>query len=372
MTTHSLVSYYQQVDDPRQQSKCQYNLEEVLFMVTSAILCGAEDWEMITEFCHAREAWLKKFISLENGIPSHDTFNRIFSIICSDQLQSMFTLWMSDIMGAAQLSGQISIDGKALRGSAWEKGKSPTYMVNAWSSKLSMSIGHVKVSNKSNEITAVPKLLDLLEVEGCLISLDAMGTQTTIANKIIEKKGDYLLAVKGNQKLLHQELINYFDNVLETKKDEDNENFSSTENNGHGRLEHRRCWVSSDVSALPLASIWKAKTVILIQNDRKEGKTCESNVHYYISSRTLSAEDAMAYVRNHWHVENHLHWTLDVAFDEDKCRARAGNSAQNLATIRQIILNLLKKNTSKKLGIKNRRKLCGYSDEYLLRTLSMI
>ena len=372
MSQTSLLDRIMQLDDPRQSAKCTHDLGEVVFMTTCALLCGADDWHAIQFFASEREEWFRKFLQLPGGIPSHDTFNRLFSLLDPARFRELFTHWVQDVLIDTPLSGVVAIDGKTVRGSRGRH-SSAIHMVNAWASDAGISLGQYKVDRKSNEITAIPELLELLALKGCLVTLDAMGCQKRIANKIIKQDADYLLAVKGNQDKLHTELSDYFDDYWETHPDDaPGVCFSAQENSAHGRQEHRRCWVMHDMTKLPTAAAWHAKTIAAVQLDRQANHKGTSLVRYFIASKVLTAEDVLQATRQHWHVENRLHWVLDVAFAEDQSRARQGHAAENLATARQIALNLLKQDTSVKLGIKNKRKACGWSDNYLFHILGLV
>ena len=262
---------------------------------------------------------------------------------------------------------------KTVRGSR-DKSSSAIHMVNAWSTEAGISLGQCKVDSKSNEITAVPELLDKLAIKGCMVTADAMSCQKRIASKILKAKADYLLAVKNNQHKLYEELDRYFACYWQENPSDNpgQQQYSEQTDKKHGRKEHRRCWVLSDLSSCPVATQWQAKTIAAVQLDRAKGNKCRSFIRYFISSKIMTAEEALQTTRLHWQVENNLHWVLDVAFSEDQSRARKGNAAENLAIARQIALNLLKQDTTIKVGIKNKRKNCGWSEEYLGHILGLI
>lgn len=371
MPTSPLLDRLMELNDPRQSAKCTHNLGEVIFMTTCALLCGADDWNAIAFFAKMREGWFRQYLTLPGGIPSHDTFNRIFSLLDPAQFRALFIGWVQDMLIDTPLAGVVAIDGKTVRGSRGHNGA--IHMVNAWASEAGISLGHYKVNAKSNEITAVPELLDMLAIQGCLVTLDAMGCQKRIATTIRKKEADYLLAVKSNQRTLHKEVSEHFDCYWQTNPDDaPGDDFCAQQTNKHGRLELRRCWVMHDMAQLPVASGWQAKTIAAVQLDRKTAQKGTSLIRYFIASKELTADEVLRATQQHWHVENQLHWVLDVAFYEDQSRARQGYAAENLATARQIALNLLKQDTKTKLGIKNKRKLCGWSDEYLFHILGMV
>lgn len=372
MSKIPLLDRIMQLKDPRQPAKCSHDLGEVVFMTTCALLCGADDWNGIEFFAHEREDWFRQYLQLPGGIPSHDTFNRVFSLLDPVQFRELFTTWVQDVLIDTPLSGVVAIDGKTVRGSRGRH-HGAIHMVNAWASEAGIALGQFKVDAKSNEITAIPALLDTLAIKGCLVTLDAMGCQKRIANKILKKDADYLLAVKSNQRKLHSELSDYFDGYWATHpEDAPGSCFIAEDTSVHGRLEQRRCWVTHAMEGLPAASNWQAKTIAAVQLDRQTPHKGTTLIRYFIASKAMTADEVLQATRQHWHVENKLHWVLDVAFSEDHSRARQGYAAENLATARQIALNLLKQDTTAKLGIKNKRKGCGWSDRYLFHILGLI
>ena len=372
MAQKPLLDYLETLPDPRLSAKCSHVLSEVIFMATCAMMCGFDTWSEITLFAKEREQWFRRWLTLPGGLPSHDTFNRAFAILPPDSLKAIFQDWIGDILENEQISGQVAIDGKALRATAKGKGANSVHMVNAWSTELGLCIGQQKVAKKSNEITAIPELLQQLEIAGCLISIDAAGTQVKIADTILKRSADYLLAVKGNQLLLSTEVQARFEaywNTTET--DILSPEFSEQFDSQHGRKERRRCWRIPVDEHMPECQKWKAKSIIAVQSDRLVNGKGHDSVRFYISSRELDAETALKATRGHWAEESLLHWTLDIAFNEDQLKARAGNAGQNLAVIRQWILNMLKRNTSRQLSMANKRKLCCLNDDYLFTSMSM-
>jgi len=341
-------------------------------MAICAMLCGFDTWSEITLFAQEREHWFRRWLTLPGGVPSHDTFNRVFAILPPTSLKSIFQEWVCDIIGNHKLAGQLAVDGKALRATAKGRGAKSVHMVNVWSTELGLCIGQQKVDEKSNEIKAIPELLQLLELEGCLVSIDAAGTQVKIANTILKKSGDYLLAVKDNQPTLNAEVSAqfqaYWDN---TPTDAPGPGFYEQFDSQHGRREHRRCWSIAVDDSMPTCRKWQAKALIAVQAERAENGKSYDFVRFYISSRSLDAESALKATRAHWSVENLLHWTLDIAFNEDQLQARAGFAGENLAVIRQWILNMLKQNKSRSLSMANKRRLCCLNDEYLFESMGL-
>jgi predicted transposase YbfD/YdcC len=320
------------------------------------------------EFASSKEEFLRKFLKLENGIPSEDTINRVFSSIDSSQFETCFIEWVNSISSLSK--GQvIAIDGKTLRGAKSHGKKSPVHMVSAWASQNNLVLGQVKVNEKSNEITAIPELLEILFIEGNIITIDAMGTQTDIADKIIEKQANYILAVKENQKQLLEEIKDEFkfSKNIETDVNVDY---------GHGRIETRKCSVISEFQFIDNSNNkWNKLTQIVkiesIREFKNSDKSDEKATRYYITSLVDQAVEYQKNIRSHWGVENKLHWTLDVAFSEDASRKRNNNAAQNYSILLKIALNLLKNEKTEKQGIAGKRLKAGWNQEYLLKVLNI-
>jgi predicted transposase YbfD/YdcC len=359
------------VEDPRIERTRKHPLETILVIALMAVICGADGFVGIERFAIAKESWLAEFLDMTGGVPSHDTIGRVFAALNPKALGEAFRRWTLSL-AAASKEKLVAIDGKTLRRSFRHAGDNAfVHMVSAWSQTNRVVLGQVKTDDKSNEITAIPALLDLIEVKGALVTIDAAGTQTSIAAKIIDKGGDYFLAVKGNQPKLHDAVVEHF---LGTDREETRVGYWETgsEKAVHGRKEHRRAWVSCDVTEIATAERWQGlKTVIRVEATRVvDGKQSIDN-RFYISSRTLSASEALDASRGHWSIENELHWVLDVAFREDDCRVRAGFAAENLSMVRQLALSLLKQRTEAKCGIQGRRLMAGWNEQFLLRTLGL-
>jgi predicted transposase YbfD/YdcC len=356
-TDNKLMSIFGSIEDPRSHINKLHNLVDILLIGIISVISGAETWKQMVEFANSKEEFMRKFLMLPNGIPSEDTINRVFSSIDSSQFETCFIDWVNSISKISK--GQvIAIDGKALRGAKSNGKKSPVHMVSAWASKNNLVLGQIRVNEKSNEITAIPELLDTLCVEGNIITIDAMGTQTNIANKIIENKADYILAVKENQPQLSEQIKDEFrfSKISETITDTDI---------GHGRIETRKCSVISDFQFIEnKGNKWNNLNQIVkiesIREFKNSDKKTEKATRYYISSLEDKAVNYQEHIRSHWGVENKLHWTLDVAFSEDASRKRVGNSARNFSTLLKIALNLLKTETSLKQGIKEKRLKAGW------------
>ena len=367
-TNGRLISIFGNVEDPRSHINQLHDLVDILLIGIISVICGAETWKQINEFATSKEEFHKKFLKLKNGIPSEDTINRVFSSIDSEQFESCFIEWVNSISEIAK--GQvIAIDGKTLCGAKSKGKKSLVHMVSAWANENNLVLGQVKVSEKSNEITAIPELLDKLMIQGNIITIDAMGTQTDIAEKIINNGADYILAVKENQKQLLEEIIDEFKFGKEIVVDINHDI-------GHGRIETRKCSVVSNLLFIENQNNkWKnLKQVIKIESVREfknSDKPTETATRYYISSLESSAAEFQKDIRSHWGVENKLHWTLDVGFSEDASRKRNKNAAQNYSVLLKIALNLLKNEKSEKQGIAGKRLKAGWNEDYLLKVLKI-
>lgn len=364
-TTSELRSIFSQIDDPRSDINKLHKLEDILLIGIISVICAADTWKNMETYAKAKEEFLRSFLDLPNGIPSDDTFNRVFSSIDSEQFEACFVDWVSRLVNLTD--GEIiPIDGKTIRGAKSNGKKSPFHMVSAWATNNNLVLGQVKVSEKSNEITAIPKLLELITVKGCTVTIDAMGCQQEIARKIIEKEANYILAVKENQKQLHQDIVDEF-------RFGKNIQFDISEDLDHGRIETRRCSVITDFKFIENTQEWAGiKSIIKIESIREfknSDKPTETATRYYISSLLTKAIELQRAIRLHWGIENKLHWVLDVAFSEDASRKRAGNASQNFSILSKIALNLLKNETSERQGIKGKRLKAAYDQNYLLKVL---
>ena len=360
----SPLQYFARLTDPRIERNREHLLEEILLIAIAAVLSGAESWNDIAEYGESKREWLKTFLTLPGGIASHDTFNRVFAALDPEEFEQGFAAWVASI--AKLTAGEVvAIDGKTLCGTRQAGKKQLVHMVSAWAGANNLVLGQRKVDEKSNEITAIPKLLGALELSGTVVTIDAMGCQREIAAKIVEKKADYILAVKENQQLL-------LDDVKDSFKMLAADAVAEQIDCGHGRVETRRCSAVGDLTLLERANDWKGlRSLVRIEAERfhkATGKT-EQETRYYITSLTPDAARINTLVRQHWGIENKLHWVLDVAFGEDLSRKRAGNAAQNFSLLNRIALNLLKQDKTCKLGIKGKRLKAGWNNEYLLQLL---
>jgi len=345
---------------------------DILIIAICGIICGADSWVAVAEFGRAKEQWFKTFLELPNGIPSHDTFTNVFRKLASKEFEVCFRSWTESL--SEVFAGQVvSIDGKTLRRSHDRSSDTKAiHMVSAWASANSLVLGQVKTDEKSNEITAIPQLLQCLELKGSLITIDAMGCQKNIAKEIVSLEADYLLAVKDNHPTVHQAIQNYFTQAFEANFEGYEIDFSETFDKGHGRLESRLCWVGYDaLSKIEGLQNWEGlQTIVMVESERniKDKTTIEHR--YYISSTLGTAEYLLDSSRKHWGIETSLHWCLDIAFREDESRIRRGNGAENFAILRHIALNLLKKEDTAKIGIKNKRLKAGWDGVYLENVLA--
>ena len=362
----SPLQFFAGIKDPRVERTKDHLLLDIIFITISAVICGAETWNDIEAFGKAKLEWLKSFLKLPHGIPTHDTFNRVYAALDATELGQNFLSWTQSV--TRQTEGEvISIDGKALRGSRHHGNKSIVHMVSAWAGVNNIVLGQQKVDSKSNEITAIPPLLAVLVLKGCIVTIDAMGCQKDIALAIVDKEADYILAVKGNQKELHQQVQESFRFIHP-------DSVAQEIDLGHGRIEKRMCSVIHDLSMIEQKDQWaKLHSLIKIDAERQIKSTGESQkeTRYYISSLQTDAQQLNRCVRSYWKIENSLHWILDVAFHEDQSRKRAGSAAENFSVINRIALNLLKNEVTTKQGIKGKRLKAGWSNDYLEQVLSI-
>jgi predicted transposase YbfD/YdcC len=362
----SPLQFFAGLKDPRVERTKDHLLEDIIMITIAAVICGAESWYDIEEFGQQKEAWLKKFLKLPNGIPTHDTFNRFFAALEPKELGQCFLEWTQSVVRLTK-GEVIGIDGKTLRGSYDQGSKSMVHMVSAWASTNNLVLAQQKVEDKSNEITAIPALLEVLALSGCIVTIDAMGCQKEIASAIVDKKADYILAVKGNQGQLHGQ-------VQESFRFMNSSSVNQQTDLGHGRVEKRTCSVITDLSLIEQQQQWKGlQSLIRIQAERyiKATQETQQETRYYISSLKIDATPFNQNIRDHWKVENSLHWVLDVAFHEDQSQKRAGYAAQNFSVINRIALNLLKNDTHSKRSVKGKRLVAGWNTEYLQQVLGI-
>jgi predicted transposase YbfD/YdcC len=366
-TTASIIKHFSSIPDPRINRKKLHKLDDIFFITLCAVICGANDWVSIEIFGKAKEAWFTKVLELEHGIPSHDTFGNVFAVIDTEQFSGCFSRWAADL---ADLSdGEIiAIDGKCLRRSMdTASKKAAIYMVSAWATQNQLVLGQQKVDDKSNEITAIPKLLMQLNITGAVVTMDAMGCQTKVAQQIIAQGADYMLSLKGNQGSLHKDVTLFFESE-NTCPAVGYESYDG----GHGRIETRTVRATSAIDWLQkLHPHWVGlKSIVAVTAKRESKDKTTEETRYFICSMDASNPKRLGLVvRAHWGIENNLHWVLDYAFDEDSQRARMGNSAANMAVIRHIALNLVKSEKTAKVGVKNKRLKAGWDEDYLLKVV---
>jgi predicted transposase YbfD/YdcC len=371
----SPISYFNELSDPRVDRTKAHLLDDIIFIAIASVLCGANSWDDMEDFGKAKLPWLKTFLKLPEGIPSHDTFNRVFSLLDPKKLGECFIRWTRAVFNTTK-GEVISIDGKTIRGSRDNGKKSIVHMVSAWAEINNIVLGHLKVDDKSNEITAIPELLKLLVLKGCIVTIDAMGCQKNIASQIVSQEADYVFALKGNQGNLLQQTEDSF-RFLPMKS------VSEDIDADHGRVERRVCSVIDDLSMIETREDWKnLKSIIKVEAERftctlyevrsiKSTGKSENETRFYVSSLPADAKLLNKSIRSHWRIENSLHWILDVAFNEDNSRKRAGNAAQNFSVLNRIALNLLKNDKSTKRGIKGKRLKAGWDERYLEKILKI-
>lgn len=367
--------YFGEMPDPRVERTKRHKLLDIVAIAMCGVICGADNWVEIEEFGHIREEWLKSFLELPNGIPSHDTFGRVFARLDADVFGTCFVEWVQAVY---RISGgqTVNIDGKSMRGSADKlKGKSALQVVSAWASENALVLGQVAVDGKSNEIIAIPELLSMLALQGCVVTVDALGCQKDIAQAIVDEKADYVLRVKANQEHLYEDLQDWFAYAVQTNFQGMTYSQEKVVNKDHGRLETRACWAVSDPVAFEYIRHYDGwpnlnSIVKVVRTRQLADNTASTETAYYISSLHNDAHFILSASRAHWGVENSLHWVLDVAFNEDHARYRAGNGPQNFALLRKLALNLLRQDKSVKIGTKGKRLRAALDPNYLIHVLN--
>ena len=370
MGSKNIVEHFSDVPDPREDNS-SHRLIDIIAIAICASICGADTWNDIEQFAHAKRRWLEGFLELPHGIPSHDTFSRVFARLDPRALNERFDSWIAELRGDND-GGVVSIDGKTSRRSHDRShGRSALHTVSAWAHDAGLVLARQAVDEKSNEITAIPQLLEILELSGCVVTIDAIGTQTNIAEQIVDADGDYVLALKDNQHTLHEEVCEYFEGTEEVSDLPEHIDYDKSVDTGHGRIEVRECWASEDIGWLESKSKWKnLKSIRMVKSVRTIGEqTSETTTRYFITSLPADAQRLAAVIRSHWSIENSLHWVLDIAFREDECRKRKDNSAENFSILRHLTLNLLKREKNCKRSIKGKRLLAGWDESYLEKVL---
>jgi predicted transposase YbfD/YdcC len=366
----SIAHHFAGLTDPRIDRSRLHELLDIIAIAICAVVAGADSWDDIEDFGNAKITWLGTFLELPNGIPSHDTFRRLFERLDPDEFQRGFLGWIEALHEATERQ-VIAIDGKCLRRSFDRaKGKSALHLVHAWATANHLLLGQVAVDEKSNEITAIPKLLEMLSISGAIVTIDAMGCQKEIARTIRGREADYVLALKANHEHLFEQVVAFWDGACARRRKGPDIRYHREWSEGHGRTEARRCWATSDLDWLEGREEWKdLKSVVLIESERFIGESLSVETRYYLSSLPNDAKLLNAAVRSHWGVENSLHWVLDVTFQEDRSRIKKGNAPENFGLLRRLALCLLKKESSSKRSIKGKRLRASWDEGYLQRVL---
>lgn len=366
-----LLQAFAKLPDPRKSRNQIYPLIDIIAVAIIGILCSANDWVHVVRWANAYESWFQSVGLCLNGVPSHDTIGRFFRLVDPKAFESCFCAWIQMI--AAKIQGVIAIDGKTIcnSGDVFNKQKA-AHIVTAFAAENDIILGQLKTAEKSNEITAIPELLDTLVLKGCTVTIDAMGCQTEIAKKIRDGRGDYVLGLKGNQGTLHAEAVNFFDQAIAVGAEEAGCECHNTVEKGHGRIEERELWMTSNLEWLEGRDKWEGlQSLICVRSTRHEkGKTTVEK-RYYISSLRTTAQRIGEVIRLHWGIENKLHWHLDVTFNEDKSKIRAGHGAENFSLLKRCVLNLVRADTTETGSITTKRRVAGWNPAYRLRLLGV-
>ena len=373
----SIGEHFEALTDPRREHLKAHALLDVVAITLCAVLCGADGWVDVATFGRVKEAWLRTFLALPGGIPSHDTFGRVFALLDPDEFRRCFQSWARAVAGPPG-EQVVAVDGKTLRRSHDRSGgKDALHLVSAWATASGLVVAQVTTDAKSNEITAIPTLLRLLDLEGATVTIDAMGCQTAIAAQIVEQGADYVLALKDNHEKLHDRVKRAFadaDAAAGTALPLADLVPHTAHDKGHGRIEHRRCLAIGDPDYLAFIDpddAWpNLKSVVRIESTRRVGTTVSTEARHYLSSRPAAARALGAAIRSHWGIENRLHWVLDVAFREDDCRVRVGHAPENLAIVRHFALNLLRQEPSRRASVATKRLCAALDDSYLRSVLN--
>lgn len=366
---HSLLDSFANLEDPRLDRKKLHTLLDIIFLTVSAVASGADGWEAIEDFGHEKLDWLRQYIPLENGIPSHDCIAYTLSSLSPKAFRECFMDWTQSVCD--QTDGEvIAIDGKTARGSRDRKNKrSPLHMVSAWACRNRLVLAQEATDEKSNEITAIPRLLELLELKGCIVTIDAMGCQHAIASQIAEQEGDYVLGLKGNQGQLHEAVDDFFTTAREQDFKEVCFDYHEETDKGHGRLEVRRYWITEQLLTLPDTTQWKGlKSIGMVEREYWQGGKQHVEHRYFLNSLPANAPRFAHAVRGHWGVENCLHWRLDVIMNDDACRIRKGNGPAIMTCIKQLCVNLFQAEKSSLSMAKKKRK-AAWNDDYRAKVI---
>lgn len=364
-----LISIFSSTPDPRIDRHKKHQLINIIIIAMCGVLSGADTWVDIEAFGHAKKPWLKTFLKLPNGIPSHDTFARVFQLLNPDEFQQRFQVWVNAVIHQLPKKSLIAIDGKTLRRSFSKRDKSdPIHLISAWSSELNISLGQMKTDQKSNEITAIPDLLKILCLKGCIVSIDAMGCQKNIAKMICQQNADYLLAVKQNQQSLFDDIKLFFEDFL--PRDPKLFQYFETIEKDHDRIETRKYWITSNIQWLTKNHSWhNLKSIGMVESTRAINGQSSSQPRFFISSLLPDAKLFALSVRSHWAIESSCHWSLDVSFREDDSRIRKAHSPENFALIRKFALSRIKNDASYKGSVNTKRFMAACDQNFLTKLL---
>ena len=371
----TLAEHFGSLEDPRATHLTDHKLIEVIIIAICGVICGAETWTDIELFGNERQEWLKEFLELKNGIPSHDTFGRVFARLDPEQFQARFAGWVQAVFQVTK-GEVVAVDGKTARRSHDRRqGKEAIHVVSAWATTNHLVLGQRTVEEKSNEITAIPELLRLLDVRGCIVTIDPMGCQTDLAEQIIKQKCDYVMAVKDNQPHLHEDMALFFRLAEQNDFQKVDSSYERTVDKNHGRLEIRQCWAITGEDSLRFLrdyDRWPGlRTMVKVTSRRQVNGQTSTETRYYISSLPNDAAQTLKAVRSHWGVENALHWVLDMAMGEDASRIRKDHAPENMALLRRMAVTLLRQEKTLKRGVQGKQLKAAMNPSYLLRVLSV-
>ena len=371
----SIVSHFKDLPDPRIERAKKHRLIDIIVIALGSVMVGGDGFQDMELFGKSKQAWLKQFLDLPNGIPSHDTFGRVFARLNPKRFHQCFLSWTQAVSKFTQ-GAVVSLDGKTVKASFDRATElSPVHVVSAWCSQNGgLVMGQLKTHSKSNEITAIPELLGLLAIKGCIVTIDVMGCQRAIVRQVLDQQGDYLVTLKGNHKRTYRAVSRYFhDHVEHNFSLRDEDTFFDAFDVSHGRTVRRRLWVLRDLGGIAELEKWSGvNSIIAVETIRAAHGRAKvtSNYRFYLSSLTRCASDFAALIRQHWHIENKLHWSLDVTFNEDRCRIRKDHAAANMAALRRLALNMLRQERSRAISVRQKRLLCDFDEGYLMRVLA--
>lgn len=364
--SYNILDYFETIPDPRKDHNKRHKLSDIVFIALCAIICGCNNWAEVERYANHKIAWFRKKLKLVNGIPSHDTFGRVFSMIDPAHFSACFIEWMQGMQRVTR-GKLVAIDGKTSRSSHdRKKGKSPLHMVSAWVQENGLVLGQMAIDSKSNEIKAIPELLDLIDIENRVISIDAMGCQRKIAQKITEKGADYVFSLKGNQGVMHEEVASFLNEAKENGFQNVPHDAHVTVEKDHGRIEKREYWITSDIDWFEDKSKWaELKSFGMVTSHRTVEDKTTTETRYFITSLSADAKTFAESVRGHWAIENQLHWVLDVVFRNDDSRIRKDHGPENYAILQHLALSLCKQEKTAKIGIHGKRLSAGWDNKYL-------